>query len=459
VQVTSVVGFPPGIVGGDLHAGDSSAAQAQADLLTAYEAAAGLDSDGTFAGDQSGQTFLPGVWHTASAFGLTGTVTLDAKGDPDAVFVFQVDAALNTAAASHVVLVNGAKASNVYWQVLGAVGTGADSTFAGTILTRGSITLGLGTRLVGQALSLATVTLAGNTISFTASPPPTFTLDGGATRLTKDTTPAISGTSDAVGRTVTVKIGTQTLTTTVSADGTWTVVTAALAAGTYDVIGTVRSASGDTGSATQQITVEVNPSPVVLGSAAAYSVLGGTGVSSSGPTILAGSLGSSPSTSITGFPPGVVYGSIHAGDALAAEAQDDAGAAYTDAAARPAGTNFAGDRNGTVVRPGVHRTTAAFALTGTMTFDADGDPDAVFIIQVGAALNTAAASQVVLVNGAQASNIYWQVLGAAGLGADSDFAGTILAKGAITLGAGTRLAGRALSVGTVTLASNAVTAP
>ena len=94
--------------------------------------------------------------------------------------------------------------------------------------------------------------------------------------------------------------------------------------------------------------------------------------------------------------------------------------------------------------PGVYHSTAALALTGILILDAQNDPDAVFVFQAGAAFNTAAAASMVLINGAQASNVYWVVTGAAGAGAASLLSGNILAKGAITLGLGTVLIGRAL---------------
>jgi hypothetical protein len=197
--------------------------------------------------------------------------------------------------------------------------------------------------------------------------------------------------------------------------------------------------------------------PVALGSAEAFSVLAGTGVTSTGSTVINGDLGVSPSNSIVGFPPGVVGGTTHPGDPLAAQAQSDFGLAYADAAGRtPTGT-FAGDQNGVTFDAGTYQTGAAFALTGSMTLDGQGDPNAVFIFQIGAALNTAASSSMNLINGAQSSNIFWQVNGAAGLGATSSFVGTILANGAITVGAGTSVAGRTLANGMVTLADNAVT--
>ena len=454
---TAIVGFPPGVVAGTVHAGDPTAAQAQTDLTAAYDDADNRIPHTEFSGDNNARTFRAGVHHTAAAFALTGTMTLDGENDPNAVFIFQVDAALNTAAASQVTLINGAQASNVYWQVLGATGLGANSTFSGTILGAGDITIGDSTELIGRALSQGLVTLANNTIRFTSAPPPTITITGGSTAVTKDTTPTIAGTtSAATGRTVTVTIAGQELTTAVLGDGTWSVTAAELVAGSYPVVATVRDAAGNAGAASQTLTVEVNPDPVDIGTTAPFSALGATGVTSTGLTTVSGDLGSSPSTAIVGFPPGVVAGTVHAGDPTAAQAQTDLTAAYDDADNRIPHTEFSGDNNARTFRAGVHHTAAAFALTGTMTLDGENDPNAVFIFQVDAALNTAAASQVTLINGAQASNVYWQVLGATGLGANSTFSGTILGAGDITIGDSTELIGRALSQGLVTLANNTI---
>ncbi|GAA4657579.1 ice-binding family protein [Arthrobacter cryoconiti] len=202
-------------------------------------------------------------------------------------------------------------------------------------------------------------------------------------------------------------------------------------------------------------------SPVALGSAGSYLVLGGGGITSTGTTSVGGDIGVGPGSAIVGFPPGIVAGTTHTGDAAATQAQTDSLTAYNDAAARtPTAPNFAGDQNGKTLTPGVYHTAAAFALTGTLTLDAGGDPNAVFIFQVDAALNTAAASTIQLTNGAQANNVFWQVLGAAGTGASSTFAGTILAQGAITLGANTNITGRALThTSAITLTTNTLTNP
>jgi hypothetical protein len=454
----TVVGFPPGIVAGTIHAVDPIAAQARADLNVAYDTADNRVADAEFSGDLNGRTFFAGVYHTAAALALTGTMTLDGQNNPNAVFIFQVDAALNTAAASHVNLINGAQASNVYWQALGAAGIGADATFAGTIMAAGAITVGANSELIGRALSKDMVTLGNNAIRFTAASPPTITITGGSSAVTKDTTPTLAGTSSAAtGRVVTVTIAGQTLTTTVLANGTWNVTAAALIAGSYPVVASVRDAAGNAGTTSQTLAVEVNPAPVAIGATAPFSVLAGVaGVTSTGATTVSGDLGVSPGTAIVGFPPGIVAGTTHAGDATAAQAQADLTLAYNDADNRVPHTQIAGDLNGRTFHAGVHHSIAAITLTGTLTLDGEGDPNAIFIFQVDAALDTAASSHISLINGAQASNVYWQVLGTVGTGATSTFAGTILANGAITIGAGSELIGRALSKGGVTLGNDTI---
>lgn len=453
----SVTGFPPGTIAGSIHTGDAAAAAARSALMAAYDDAAARAPDATFAGDQNGNTFTPGVYRTTAAFGLTGTMTLDAQGDPQAIFIFQIGAALTTAAASTIALVNGAKASNVYWQVAGAASTGAGASFAGTIMATGAITLGDGTLLIGSALSYTAVTLADDTIRFTTALPPVLSIDGGGAVQTKDTTPTITGTTNAAtGSTVSATVAGQTLTTDVQSDGTWSVTAAALLAGAYTVTASVRDRAGNAGTGSQTLTIEINPTAVALNTSATYSVLAGTAVVGTGTTTMTGDLGVSPSNSVTGFPPGTVGGTIHRGDPVAAQAQADLVSAYGDAAGRAPSGEFSGDQNGQTFDEGVHHSANAFALTGTLTLDAQGDPNAVFIIQVGAALNTAASSTVALVNGAQASHVYWQVAGAVTTGATSAIVGTIMANGAITLGAGTQLAGRALSGSTITLADDTI---
>jgi Ice-binding-like/Bacterial Ig-like domain len=462
---SSITGFPPGTttvptgtIGGFFHGGDMDAAVAQTALTAALDEIAHLHPTVEFGDDLINRTFYPGVHHSTAAMELTGTLTLDGEGDPNSVFIFQVDAALNTAANSIVSLVNGAKASNVYWRVQGAAGTGESSSFSGTILAVGEITIGASGLFIGRALSQTTVTLADNAIRFTVALPPTVAIDGGATAVTTVATPTITGTTNAAtGSPVIVTVDGQTLTSTVQTGGVWSVTAAAILAGTYEVLARVKDATGNYGRATQQLVAQLNPDPVDLGVAAPFSVLG-AGVTSNGVSTMTGDLGMSPGTVVTGTSP-VVGGGTHAGDTDAAAAQSALVAAIADATSRVRHTQFSGDLNGRTFHYGVHHTAAAMELTGTMTLDAEGDPDAVFIFKVDGALNTEADSVVSLVNGANASNVFWQVTGAAGTGESSSFSGTILATGAITLGAGSTLAGRALSRGLVTLNSNTISPP
>jgi hypothetical protein len=195
--------------------------------------------------------------------------------------------------------------------------------------------------------------------------------------------------------------------------------------------------------------------PVDLGAADSFSVLAGTTVTNTGATVIGLDLGLSPGSAVTGFPPGTVSGTVHAADAAAAQAQADLTAAYDDAAARTPSTTVAGDIGGQTLTPGVYNSTSSLGITGTLTLDGQGDPNAVFIIQMGSTLTTASASTVNLINGAQACNVFWQVGSSATLGTNSTLRGDILALTSITVTTGVRIIGRALARnGAVTLDTN-----
>lgn len=451
-------GFGPGggTVGGDIHRGDQHAQDALADAASAYTAFMDLEAppENELSGNLNGLTLGPGVYHSTAALGITGTVTFN--GGANDVFIIQVDAALNTAAGDHVVLTGGAQASNVYWVVDGAVTLGAGTLFKGTILADGAITIGDSTELIGRAFATGAVTMANNTIRFTPALPPTLTMTGGAAVVTKDTTPAISGTTNApVGTTIKVTVDGQVLTTTVQTGGGWSVTAASLLAGAYDVVAQVRDAAGNATKAFQTLTVEVNPDPVDLGSAASFSVLSGGNVTNGGPTQLSGDLGYEGS--LLGDTAPTVGGATYINDTITAAAQDDLLEAIDDATDRRAHTQFPGTLGGRTFHVGVHESATAAGLTGTVTLDGEGDPNAVFIFQINGAFTAAASCQVNLINEAQADNVFWVVAGAASIGASCSLAGNIMTTDAITLGASTNLEGRALSQAAVTLASNTIT--
>ncbi|MDP9844566.1 ice-binding family protein [Streptosporangium lutulentum] len=170
-----VTGFPPGTLIGTLHAADATAAQAQADLLAAYNDAASRTPDATIPTQLGGTTVTPGVYNSAAGtFQITGNLTLDAQGDPTAVFIFQTASTLIAAAASTVTLTGGAQACNVFWQVGSSATLGATTDFAGDVLALTSITVGSGVTVDGRTLAHnGTVTLDTNTIilSTCAGPP------------------------------------------------------------------------------------------------------------------------------------------------------------------------------------------------------------------------------------------------------------------------------------------------
>ena len=201
--------------------------------------------------------------------------------------------------------------------------------------------------------------------------------------------------------------------------------------------------------------------PVSLGTAANYAVLAASTVTNTGATTITGNLGLSPGTSVTGFPPGQVTGSIDAADSAALHAQNDLTAAYNAAAASPVTATIPVELGGTTETPGVYASPAGtFGITGTLTLDAHGDPNAVFIFKAASTLITASASNVVLVNGAQAANIFWVVGSSATLGTYSILQGNILAQASITVTTGATLDGRALArTAAVTLDTDTVTRP
>ncbi|MFF3445066.1 ice-binding family protein [Streptosporangium sp. NPDC002721] len=213
------------------------------------------------------------------------------------------------------------------------------------------------------------------------------------------------------------------------------------------------------GAAATPCAANVLAEPVALGTAANFAVLGGASVTNTGPTVVTGDLGTSPGATVTGFPPGTLIGTLHVADTAAAQAQADQLAAYNDAASRTPDATIPTQLGGTTVTPGVYNSAAGtFQITGNVTLDAQGDPDAVFIFQAASTLITAAASTVTLAGGAQACNVFWQVGSSSTLGANTDFAGDILALTSITVGAGATVDGRTLAHnGTVTLDTNTIT--
>ena len=203
--------------------------------------------------------------------------------------------------------------------------------------------------------------------------------------------------------------------------------------------------------------------PVGLGTATSFGVLAGSAVTNTStvldPTVVNGDLGVSPDTSITGFPSGIVNGVQHSADAEALQAQTDLVLAYDDAAGRTPVTSVATELGGTTLVPGTYAG-ATLGLTGTVTLDAKGDPDAVFVIKSNETLITAEGSAVSLIGNANPCNVYWVVGSSATFGVNSDFVGTTMAMASITATTGADFEGRLLArTGAVTLDTNTITRP
>jgi outer membrane autotransporter protein len=210
-----------------------------------------------------------------------------------------------------------------------------------------------------------------------------------------------------------------------------------------------------------------------LGTVATFAVLGGSTVTNTGPTVLTGTaalpgnLGVSPGSAITGFfavdgGPGILTGpgaSIHQNDAVAIQAQINLINAYNNLAARPTSVNLTGQNlGGLTLVPGTYNFSSAAQLTGALTLNGLGNPNSVFIFNIGSTLTTASASSILLINGAQGGDVFWRVGSSATLGTASSFTGDILALTSITLDtSATITCGAAWAhTGAVTLDSNTI---
>ncbi len=199
-----------------------------------------------------------------------------------------------------------------------------------------------------------------------------------------------------------------------------------------------------------------------MGAASSFAVLGGATVTNTGGTTLYGDLGVSPGT-ITGAGM-TVTGTIHAADLSAANAQTAATAAYNDLAGQACDVGPLGvtDLAGSVLAPGVYCYSSSLSIStgGVLTLDAGGNANAVWVFKMGSTLTTVSGASIILANGAQQSNVFWQVGSSATLGTTTAFKGTIIAFTSITAATAASVAGRVLACnGSVTLDTNTIWAP
>lgn len=209
------------------------------------------------------------------------------------------------------------------------------------------------------------------------------------------------------------------------------------------------------------IGTEGGESASLLLAACGFGILAATTITNTGATVIDGDLGLSPGSSVTGFPPGLVLGETHVTDVEAANAQIALTAAYLDLEGRGGSTPVAGDLGGQTLTPGVYKSTSSLAVTtASLTLDAQGNADAVFIFQIASTLLISSGQQIILAGGAQAKNVLWQVGSSATLETTSVFKGSILALTSISVATGASVEGRLLARnGAITLDTNSVVVP
>lgn len=198
-----------------------------------------------------------------------------------------------------------------------------------------------------------------------------------------------------------------------------------------------------------------------LGVAGSFAVLGASTVTNTGSSVINGDLGVAPGSAVTGFPPGIVTGTIHGADEVTQNAQDDATIAFGSLAGQSCHNNLTGqDLGGKTLTPGVYCFDSSAQLTGTLTLDAQGNEYSVFIFQIGSALTTGSSASVNIINADKLCNVFWKVGSSATLGTTTAFVGTIIADQSITLNNGATLSGRALALNAaVTLDNNVINIP
>ena len=377
-QITGNVGTNSGSstafgnVNGVMHDGDLASGQCAADLNTAY-----LQLNSTvptfFPAPLlgNGQILIAGVYSIASPAVLNLDLILDGQGNPNAVFIFQIQGAFSTNAAAKVHLINGALACNVFWKVEGLISMAAGTSMKGTLIANNAaITMGTKDTLEGRALSTSGA----------------VTIDG-----TMAYTPIGCGSPFLTG-----------------------------------------------------------PGAANLASAGCYGVFTSIGpVTNTAVSYVSGDVGSNNGLT-TGFNPLFVTGTIHAiPDGSTAACSTDLLAAYNYLNTLPYDIELLYPAQfglGLVLTPHTYRMNSAVTFTDTLFLNGEGNPNAVFVIQVNGAFSTSTYSRVKLTNGTQAKNVFWKVEGAVSINSLSLFCGTMISNnGAINITIGDTIQGRMLS--------------
>ncbi|MBC7541891.1 MAG: DUF3494 domain-containing protein [Candidatus Sericytochromatia bacterium] len=242
-----------------------------------------------------------------------------------------------------------------------------------------------------------------------------------------------------------------------------TVYTGTVTTGAKDTTGNALSANYVWNFTTSQAQQGAGPQAVALSATLSkYAVIAGSTVTNTGGTIVTGDIGLSPGSGYVGFPPGTLNGALQIANPEAAQAKLDLTTSFNDAMSR-SGSPIAvsGNLGGMTLVPGLYSSSTSLAISsGDLTFDAQGDANAVFVIKMGSTFTSTSGRKIILAGGAKASNIFWAVGTSATLGTNSDMKGVFLAQASITLETGAKLEGRALTqTGAVSMDAATVTKP
>lgn len=227
---------------------------------------------------------------------------------------------------------------------------------------------------------------------------------------------------------------------------------------TTTTAGPTTTTTTTSGPTTTTTTTTLNIACATLGNASGFTVLAASTITNTGATVVTGDLGLYAGTSVTGFPPGSVIGTQHITDAAAQNAQTAANSAYTGFNGLTPTGSVGADIGGTTITPGIYTVSSSLGITGTVTLNGGGNPNAVFVFLIPSTFIPATSAVVSLTNGAQAGNVYWIVGSSATLSTGSNTKGNIIAQTSVTLNTNAQLTGRAFALtGAVTMDTNNIT--
>ena len=412
-----------------------------------------ISSSGLFTAGTSPQTYTNTVQATSG--GLTSTATvIVTSGALATITVTPTPSTLAVSTNQQFTAVGRDASGNavVFTPAWSVVNSGGSIGAASGLFTAGT-TAGTYANTVratsGSISGSATVTVTPIVASITVTPNP-------ASVLTNSTQQFAATARDGNGNVIAISPVWSVANGGGSIDASSGLFTAGAVTGTFN--NTVTATSG-TASGTATVTVtSTAPAPIVtLGAAAPNGIMAGTAFTCVTGGRINADIAISPGSTVTGFPPCVITGVQNLANALAAQAQIDLTNAYNTLAGLPCppANAIVANLGGTTKPAGVYCTASGIGVTGALTLDGGGDPNATFVFQAGTGLTTA--GNVILINGAQAKNVYWQVGTSATIGTASQWKGNILALTSITLVDNANLLGRALARnGAVSLGTNNV---